>query len=483
MGSELMRVLRVAAILLFLAAAMSAPAIAADEELSDPAEDMDNIYLTSYSADPVRVRVSVGATVLGTFTLPARQLDLTTQDRQIAIPIGTARGRPKFEVLDSAGNIISSREGDVTYTDTPTQRSGTGLNFSVYADAMSIPVGTSAAKASVIKVSGDRAEGNSGTSSSTFRVTLDKPAPANSTVNWAVSSTAADATDFYQVEETGGGGGGGEQTGPQCTNISPPAEAAATGLTKLAFCDDFSTDTVARGSTEASRKIVPGKKWTTQNACFGGSNDGSGTGGGGCNPQPAGDFKFNSDGTLTVKPTFNKHQSFMQTAYLGTDKVISGYYINQKSKGWWVEVKFKADAYRGGDDEQPAIWTMDLCWWFKQWPCSRMGRGDRMLEQDISEYDSGNSYLHQWITNPWSREKTCNGGGKALVLGQWRTVAWHVLPTGESRYYRDGTKGGDCTVGESGVYSDLLLKGTHPILMGSRFDDMTFDYVRVWEAP
>jgi len=459
--------------------------MAADEELSDPGSDPsegfngDAIYLTSYAPTETRVRVSVGGTVLGTYTLPARQLDQAAP--QTTIPLGAARGRPKFEVVDSAGNVIVAKDGEVSYTNTPKQRADTsGRNLSTYVDFLDLPVGTQAAKASIIKVNADRAEGNTGTSESTFRITLDKPAAASATINWGVSSSVTDANDFYHLEEVNTGGG---NTGPQCTNISPPAFAASAGLTKLAFCDDFSTDTVARGSTEESRKIVPGKKWTTQNACFGGSNNGSGTGPGGCNPQPAGDFKFNSDGTLSVKPTFNKYQSFMQSVYLGTDKTISGYYINQKSKGWYFEAKFRADRYGGGDDEQPAIWTMDLCWWFKQWPCSRMGRGDRMLEQDISEYDNGNSYLHQWITNPWSREKTCNGGGKALTLGQWRTVGWHVLPTGESHYYRDGVKSGDCTVGESGVYSDLLLKGTHPILMGSRFDDMTFDYVRVWEAP
>lgn len=464
---------------LFLIAASIGSAMAADDELSDPAYDPDNIYLTSYSADAVRVRVSVGTTVLGTFTLPARQLDSETDTRQIAIPLGTARGRPKFEVLDSAGNIITSRESEVAFLDVQRQRGAEpGRNLSLHTDYMPIPVGTAAAKASLVKVSGDRAEGNSGTSVSTFRVTLDKPAPADSTVNWTVSSSAADATDFYQIEETTPPP---PATGPQCANVAPPKPASDIGATQLVFCDDFSTDTVARGATSAERNIDGvSKKWTTERAIF---YSGS---------QPAGDFKHDAAaGTMRIAPSENKAQSAMQSVGVRDGKV-TGFYIGPAAK-YYVEYRFKLEK---GDGAQPALWSMDMCHWLSRpYTCAEQSSLNEHLEIDVFEYNNGKATVHKWreknagqvgVATGWADSSThinCGGPTPGNTMGTFTTYGWQSNNS-VATFFKNDVKSGSLGPSSCSIPWGLLHKGRFPLLIGGKVGDViVMDYVRVWKAP
>ena len=436
----------------------------------------DAIYLTSYSADQVRVRASIGSTVLGTYTLPARQLDLETDARQISIPLGSNRGRPKFEVLDSAGNVIASREGDVTYTDTPTQRNGAvGRNVSTYADSMPIPVGAAAAKASVVKVSADRAEGNAGTSVSTFRVTLDKPAPANSTVDWAVSSTAADVNDFFQMEDVT------VSADPDC-NAPPPPPAAALGFTKLDFCDGFKFDSIARGPDAAGRRIGGQKKWTIErSAVFGGTG-----------VNPASDFiHLPATGEMQFKLTANLYQSAIQSVN-GKQAPTNGYWI-ESPVGWYVEIKVKMT--KQASTSQFAFWSMDMCHW-SGGPnkCSTLSPTNAYLEPDWLEYPFGQTAIHRHKEGDTSYHQQCynsqGGGVFSLPVGTYKTHGVAVVKaTNDVRRFVNNTRY-DPTLSPTSrcsnmePWAQLWNGGKYPLLLGGRpGDEFIVDYIRVWKKP
>lgn len=455
---------------------LATPAFAADEELSDPAADVDSIYVTSYSASAVRVRVSMGGVVMGTYDLPARQLDLETDARQVAIPLGSNRGRPKFEVLDSAGNVITSKEGDVTYTDTPTQRNGVvGRNLSVYADAMPLPLGTSAAKASVVKVTGDRAEGNAGTSESLFRVTLDKPAPANSTVNWGVSSTAADVNDFFQMEDV-------TVSADSDCNASPPPPAAALGFTKLDFCDGFKFDSIARGADAAGRKIGGQKKWTIErSSVFGGSE-----------VNPASDFThLPATGEMQFKLTANKYQSAIQSVN-GKQAPTNGYWI-ESPVGWYVEIRVKMT--KQASTSQFAFWSMDMCHW-SGGPnkCSTLSPTNAYLELDWLEYPFGQTAIHRHKEGDDSYKQQCynsqSGGVFSLPVGTYKTHGTAVVKaTNDVRRFVNDTRydpilspTSKCSNIEP--WAQLWNGGKYPLLLGGRpGDEFVVDYIRVWKKP
>lgn len=425
----------------------------------------DSIYLTSYSADPVRVRASIGSTVLGTYTLPARQLDLETDARQISIPLGANRGRPKFEVLDSAGNIIAARDGDVTYTDTPTQRSGTGRNVSVYADSMPIPIGTSAAKASVVKVSADRAEGNSGTSVSTFRVTLDKPAPANSTVNWAVSSTAANATDFYQIEETDD-----KPTGPQCSNVSAPSPASASGFTKLAFCEDFSSP--SRVNTSTNGALSAGQTFTqvTSGNIFNAA------------PMPQSAFVFNADGTMTVTPTRNNYQINMISTKPTGGGGFTGYAL-PTGGNWYWEARWKHDDCSGNGNTGgfPALWSMSHL--------KIYANTANTYEPDMYEYiDRARiNCLHFYPTAGNNSNKPpiqCKNGSISNVTSFFTSGARASGNGSRYEWFLNNSSLGFVTPAHPADFA----KGRYPLMFGSgvpggKACKYTIDFVRAWERP
>lgn len=155
----------------------------------------NNLFLTSDSPDPVKVRVKIGSTTVDTYTLPAHQYMLTTDARQTVIPFGANRGRPTFEILDANNNVTMSVQGEVEYTDTPKQRDGTlGRNYSIYADYADLA--QTQTTVSVSPVTGSIVEGNTGTTEATFRATLNQPTGTAVRIHWSVSSTAATPDDF-----------------------------------------------------------------------------------------------------------------------------------------------------------------------------------------------------------------------------------------------------------------------------------------------
>lgn len=451
----------------------------------------NSIYVTSQSPEAVKLRVKVGSTTLGTYTLPARQSTLTTADRQTVVPIGAARGRPTFEILDTANNVVKSKVGEAEYTDTPLQRSGdSGRNYSLFAGYMDFASAVTQAKASVVKVSADRAEGNTGTSTSTFRVQLDRPAAAASTVNWAVTSTVANAQDFYFFTDEG------EGEDPQC-EVSAPTPAAELGLTKLAFCDSFKYDSVARGSNANDRLIGGNKKWAGEDASHFGS----------LAYQPPGDFKHNAtSGTMTLEPSVNQFQQMMQ-AHNKRGNTVTGFYIDRKSKGYYLEwrmrpIKFNSthEDSKGNITSNIAIWSYDLCHW-DAWP-SLCPDGGKFLETDHAEFKNGTINPRFWKQREGGSgadrvEDDCSGPRNNDVtktaLNVWKTHGMRAEPasgpagTPTLRRYGDNEVAlfknkNNCAQGAD--WFPHILTRRHPILIGmKRGDAAEFDFVRVWTHP
>ncbi|MCU0893903.1 MAG: hypothetical protein MUD06_06185 [Rhodospirillales bacterium] len=286
-----------------------------------------------------------------------------------------------------------------------------------------------------------------------------------------------------QAIQTPSGSGGA--TGVCAAGATPPAQAAAAGLTKLAFCDDFSTDTVARGTTTAARDITGGKKWTTERAALFGS----------VAPTSADSFVFNSDGTLTVTPNQQQFQWFMSSTVL-RDNALKGFWIAKKPK-FYAEIrwKFKKGASTA---QQPAFWSMDACHLYgKPAPCSAKN-SNRFIEPDFWEY-----YFAAWGTHYYENASpardlarcTDQNGAIRLAEDQWFTAGTLVTEVPEMKYYKDDklvftrTTSSACSQrNSSGVTTASFIRelkdGDYPILIGSKDKEIiTIDYVRVWLAP
>jgi len=458
----------------------------------------DNIYITSYAATEMRVRVKVGTTVLATLTLPAKQALINGPTRQSSVAWGSARGRPTFGVLDGNGNVVASKEGEVEYTDTPIQRNGkVGRNTSTYSDFLDVPVSSGQPVATLTAVDVSAAEGNVGQTTHKYRVTLNAAQTKPVKLTWAVTSQQADKNDFWHFTQGAGSGQCGE---------AAPAIAKAQGLEKLAFCDDFSTDTVARDAnpTQVSksvrveaRAITGGKKWTTERASY----SWGGT------PDPASAFKFNSDGTLTVQPTRGTYNWFMSSTYDNRDGTLAGYWLKKKSK-WYMEIRWKfargtAASDKQGVDRQPGFWSMDTCHLYGL-PAQCPGPKRDYVEPDVWEYPVDPSmglHYYEELGVPQQGQLSCGGWGLTSTKSPGDNIFFSagLLFTGdEQRYTKDGSvyytrrasdqcylPTGSQWTGrkDAGFIFEKMLQGDYPVLIGSKKGEIiTIDYVRVWEA-
>lgn len=272
---------------------------------------------------------------------------------------------------------------------------------------------------------------------------------------------------------------------PVCDpGTAPPPQAAAAGLTKLAFCDSFSTDTVARGTTAAARDITGTKKWSTERATFSTVP-----------PTSAESFVFNSDGTLTVTPDHQEYQWFMSSVVL-RNNALKGFWIAKKPK-FYVEIRWK---FRKGasTSQQPAFWSMDACHLYgKPAPCSAKNN-NRFIEPDFWEY-----YFAAWGTHYYEESApvrqlarcTDQNGNIRVNEDQWFTAGTLVTDVPEMKYYKDEqlvftrTTSSRCVERtSSGVTTASFIRelkaGDFPILIGSKDKEIiTIDYVRVWLAP
>ncbi len=284
------------------------------------------------------------------------------------------------------------------------------------------------------------------------------------------------------IQAPAGSGGTSPLPGVCAASATPPPQAAAAGLTKLAFCDDFSTDSVARGTTAAARDITGNKKWSTERATYSPT------------PTSAGSFVFNSDGTLTVTPDHQEYQWFMSSVVL-RDNALKGFWIAKKPK-FYAEIrwKFKKGA---STEQQPAFWSMDACHLYgKPAPCSTKNN-NRFIEPDFWEY-----YFAAWGTHYYENSSpvkqlsrcTDQNGSIRMAEDQWFTAGTLVTDVPEMKYYKDDkllftrTTSSRCEErSSSGVTTASFIRelkdGDFPILVGSKDREIvTIDYVRVWLA-
>lgn len=263
---------------------------------------------------------------------------------------------------------------------------------------------------------------------------------------------------------------------------TPPPQAAAAGLTKLAFCDNFSTDTVARGTTAQERDITGTKKWTTERASTFGSVP----------PTSADSFRFHSDGTLTVQPDQQQFNWFMSSTVLRND-ALKGFWIAKKPK-WYVEIRWKFQ--KGTSIEQlPAFWSMDTCHLYgKPAAC----RGSYYIEPDFWEYYfavTATHYHKEGDGGPNLARCNDQNASNGVAENQWFTAGTLVTDVPEMKYYKNDqltftrrTSTPCVAYNGSGMNTAAFITdlkdGDYPILIGSRDNEIiTIDYVRVWLAP
>lgn len=261
--------------------------------------------------------------------------------------------------------------------------------------------------------------------------------------------------------------------GPQCTNVTPPAAAAAAGLTKLEFCDDFSTDSIARGTTAADRTMVANKHlWNTESAEFSRNGPNSTM-----FVHPAGDISFPGNGIMRLTLSTNEYQKAIQSVQI-RNGVVKGYYVNKKRA--YIETRVRHTALGGN---QPAFWTMEICKWFENTLNCRDGH---FLEQDILEYGEGQRYWHVW-KEVMTKVGTCKKEGLGWPSGTWQVAATRSDPDGVSRIYKDGSEVASFTPSNCSVNASYLhfnVDGQHPLLWGGKPGDvLEMDYTRVWVDP
>lgn len=290
------------------------------------------------------------------------------------------------------------------------------------------------------------------------------------------------AQDWFTAVRPGSGDSAASASS-QCDGASPPAPAAAAGLTRLAFCDDFSNNSIAAGSDSGSRDIGGGKKWTTE---LGFGYD--------WGVMSEKSISWNGDGTVTIDPDWQKYQWYM-TSVAKRGNAMHGYFIDRK-KRWYVETRWRFDEKGGG---QPAFWSMDTCHTY-QWPGACTEHGNRYVEPDFWEYFDAVTSVHYYQQGPRGKQikmTRCNRVNRAETVkpGEW-FIAGQLYTSAPAvqRYYKNNrliytrtTDTGGCKDfggGSTAAFITEMADGRYPIHLGSKDGDViTYDYVRVWEHP
>lgn len=413
----------------------------------------DNLYITSYSVSPIKLRVKIGGSIVGTYTLPPRQAMLDSNDRQTVIPFGTKRGRPTFEVLNDAGTVIATKEGEVEYTNTPKQRDGKlGRNYSLYAGYMDLA--------------------SSPTTQTSYKCGCKD---TNCTTrSWAIQGVKSTHSDG-----TGGGGTSPYETGGQCSASLVPTQAAEKGLTYLAFCDDFSKQSinVANNWNTVGDPSTTNERWST----FVGSGQTT-------SHMTGASLSWNTDGTVIINPDWEDQELFMSTMGKNGD----GYFINNK-KRYYAEVRWKFNKLTGG---HPNFMSMDRCHTAGLGTCEN----NLFIEPDYWEFANGTTSTHLWKHSPETKWSRCNRTNPdfTVPLNTWFTAGALYYDgntdAATQKYYKDDnlmytrtTNTGGCTDLGGGTSSSFIKdigSGEFPILLGAKYNDiLTLDYVRVWEHP
>lgn len=264
--------------------------------------------------------------------------------------------------------------------------------------------------------------------------------------------------------------------GPQCAGATPPPQAAAQGLTKLEFCDDFSNPS----SFDWKGTGNPGFNWYRR-YLYNFSQDTKAT-----NEEPESSFTMR-DGIFEVHIARNHYSTQLQSAIL-KDKIPVGYYIDRKAGGWYVE----AAIAHPSDINGFGFWSMDMCHMY-MWPASC----PRYVEPDWYEYWSGGEThsTHVWylVNNKQTKDNAtdCNNWTKVTTFDTNQFQTYGVVTTAAGvHYYRNNQKVAACDTMPwksevvAGPRSGGTNVGRYPIYIGAQ-KGMSFklDFVRVWVKP
>lgn len=256
-------------------------------------------------------------------------------------------------------------------------------------------------------------------------------------------------------------------TGAQCAGATPPPGASEKGMTKLAFCEDFSNSTRinmtgALTSGQTFTQTKPGNIFNSPT------------------PMPTSAFTFNADGTMAVVPT----QNYSQINIITTIPTGGGSYTGYAMTGgdWYVEMRWKHDDCSGTSTSGgfPAFWSMDTRHLY--------GPGEPYYEPDFYEYISRSriNSLHWYpsgTTNSGRVSKTISGSISNVT--NFFTVAARMSNSGGAYdwYLNDSRLGG-----VTPTDPPTAALGTFPIMIGGGKPGgtpckYTVDWVRAWEKP
>lgn len=277
---------------------------------------------------------------------------------------------------------------------------------------------------------------------------------------------------------------GGTPAGGRDCLAEPPPAAKAAGLTKLAFCDDFSS----AATIDLDGTLEDGFKWYITGLPFGfhGSSREA--------------YRVR-DGILTLSPDINQAQmSFLSAVVPKGSSTPIGWYLDREVGGWYAEARI-AHAPTSVSGGFPAFWTMDMCHLYRYpRPCTRF------VEPDFYEFIHGGDiraiHLYQNATgrNPEKLDTWMAyhpNESRDVNWSSFNTVALRALPHSVHHFVNDrqvteGSSGANTLNGTFFWVSDVVAGprmhgdgvGRYPIIFGSG-PEMPFklDWVRVWVKP
>lgn len=296
-------------------------------------------------------------------------------------------------------------------------------------------------------------------------------------------SSAADASASASASAGAGGLRTAGSSGGDCVAEPPPAARAA-GLTKLAFCDDFSS----AATIDLEGTLQAGFKWYITGLPYGFVGSGK-------------DAYRVSGGVLSFHPEINQAQLSFLSAVVprGSTKPV-GWYIDRQVGGWYVEARM-AHIEKSLGEGFPAFWTMDMCHLYRYpAPCAVF------VEPDFYEFIDGRETraVHRHQDPTGTRASKLDTWGTTRPTGSWRvnwqdfnTVAMRALPEVITHYVNDrevteGRAGSRTSNGTFFWVGDVVAGprmsgggvGRYPVIFGSG-PQMPFklDWVRVWVKP
>lgn len=257
----------------------------------------------------------------------------------------------------------------------------------------------------------------------------------------------------------------------QCASSTVPPAAKAAGLTRLAFCDDFSVNSVAAGSSAAERTIGGQKKWTTERASTFGSAP----------LDPPSAFTHNAaTGTMKVRVVYGEYNWFM-TASQPRNGRMNGFDIVRQPK-FYIEIRWKLNKGSAGA-RQPVIWSMDNCHLHKG-NAGMSCPGTRYLEPDWYEYTYGGLFMHDWKVTPKSHIYCNYAADRPSTDGVWFTAGqmYQNNPAKIIGYFNDVYKT-EMAATRCPAINDID-EAHLPILIGAKpGEEVEIDWVKVWLLP